>query len=474
MNVAPPTKNASPQAAREQVLSTMNQDGSRRWLRPRPSAGRFLWWRRIVAWLLMVVFTATPFITVDGRPALLLDLAARQFTIHGVTFQPTETLLLALLLLTVFVAIFLATAMLGRVWCGWGCPQTVYMEFLFRPIERLIEGRYYRSPNRTPRLRLLLKWSVFAGLALYLANTFLAYFVGVERLSEWVTRSPLEHPSAFLIVLVVTLLMLLNFGFFREQMCTLVCPYGRFQSVLLDRSSLIISYDQQRGEPRGPLRRSDPAADQKGDCVDCRLCVSTCPTGIDIRDGLQMECVACAQCIDACDAVMDKVGRDRGLIRYSSQQAMESGRRRFLRPRVVIYPLLLIGVLSALLVNLAARTSTDITFLRNRTTPYSVTGSGEVSNLVKIKLTNKGTEANRYQIELVGDGQLIRPGGEVLVGSGESVITSVFVLLQRDAFDGGRAQIGLRITDDAGEVHQVEHRVLGPLFSGDLEPGDPR
>lgn len=339
------TRESAPRMPGEppRVLATLNDDGSRRWLKPRVSPGRFLSRRRAVAYGLILLFTAIPYIQVGGRPLVLLDLPARRFTIFGVTFLPTDTVLLALFMVSVFVGVFLLTALLGRVWCGWACPQTVYMEFVYRPIERLLEG----SPGRRRKGVLaesgvgkVLKFGAFLVVSLFLAHTFLAYFVGVERLAHWVTRSPLEHPSGFLIVAAVTGLMLFDFGYFREQMCLVACPYGRFQSALLDRSSLIVSYDRKRGEPRGrktvSLPLVDGAGSARGDCVDCGLCVATCPTGIDIREGLQMECVHCAQCIDACDAVMTKLGMPRGLIRYSSQDAIEGKQARFLRPRVVI------------------------------------------------------------------------------------------------------------------------------------------
>ena len=387
-----PASSASPRRSvaddrPERVLSTLNQDGSRRWLKPKLSRGRFLHARRIVAYALIAIFTLIPYLRINGKPAVLLDLSTRHFTIFGSTFLPTDTLLLALLLLGAFVTVFLLTALLGRVWCGWACPQTVYMEFVFRPIERLFDGANAHSGQRIQRgfrgsgLATLLKYLTFFVVSVYLAHTFLAYFVGVERLAQWVQRSPFEHPAGFLIVASVTALMMFDFCFFREQTCIVACPYGRFQSVMLDRQSLIISYDVKRGEPRGKVKASRhqgveassvgtssigsrtldasmplPVMPSKqGDCIDCHLCVTTCPTGIDIREGLQMECIGCAQCIDACDDVMDKIDRPRGLIRYSSQSAMAGERKRLLRPRIVVYPLVLVIIASLFGMALAAR-----------------------------------------------------------------------------------------------------------------------
>jgi len=318
-----PATAALPRTATERVLPTLNVDGSRRWLRPRPSPGRFLDRRRAVAWALIAVFALLPHARVGGAPAILLDVVHRRFSLLGATFYPTDTVLLMLLLLGTFLGIFLLTAVVGRAWCGWAGPQTVYMEFVYRPIERLVD-RGVTAVARNAAWRRAVKALAFLAVSMFVAHTFLAYFVGADALGRWVRASPFEHPVAFLVMAATTALMFLDFAWFREQVCLVACPYGRLQSVLLDRRSLIVAYDPRRGEPRGKLGRV------AGDCIDCRACVLTCPTGIDIRDGLQMECIHCAQCIDACDAIMDRVGRPRGLVRYGSRDEMAGAPRRIL------------------------------------------------------------------------------------------------------------------------------------------------
>lgn len=394
----------------ERVLSTLNKDGSRRWMKPRLSVGRFWKARRITAYLLILVFTALPYIPINGKPAILLDIIAREFTFFGKTLFATDTLLLALFMMSVFVAVFLATTLAGRVWCGWACPQTVYMEFVYRPVERLFDGK----PGTRPKpgatgFRKLLKHLTYLVISAFLAHTFLSYFVGVENLRHWIFNSPANHPVAFAVVVVTTGLMLFDFGIFREQTCIVACPYGRFQSVMLDRSSLIVGYDRKRGEPRGALRRKGKHGDvslkvveaPQGDCIDCKMCVTTCPTGIDIRDGLQLECIHCAQCIDACDAVMDRIGKPRGLVRYSSQEALDGRTRRLLRPRVILYPLLLVVLLSGFVTVLLTKSSADVRMIREAGSLFNVLPEGRMMNQARLRVTNRNSEPVTYSAEVI-------------------------------------------------------------------------
>jgi cytochrome c oxidase accessory protein FixG len=459
----------------EQVLSTLNADGSRRWLRPRVSRGRFLTARRIMAYGLIALFTLLPHIRINGRPAMLLDIVHRKFHLFGVTFLPTDTLLLALFMLCVFVAIFLFTSVCGRVWCGWACPQTVYMEFLYRPIERLVERTVGRGgpPGRpVSGIRQIVKILLYLAASVFLAHTFLAYFVGVEALAQWVRRSPLEHPTSFLVMLVTTALMMFNFTWFREQTCVLACPYGRFQSVLLDRNSLIISYDARRGEPRGKLRAAGrelpvlapaPAA-PRGDCIDCHLCVTTCPTGIDIRNGLQMECVGCTQCIDACDAVMTRIGRPKGLIRYTSQARLSGERARIFRGRVFYYGAILALLGTLFIYFLVNRAAADLALLRGPGLPFFELASGEVSNQFRLKITNRTDQPETYEVA-VASGAAARVASDefpAAVGPGETRVCNLLVVAPRDAFVDGHAEITLDVRGAHGFGQRVRQKLLGP------------
>ena len=453
----------TPRAATEPVLPTMNLDGSRRWLRPVLTPGRFWQARRIVAYTLMVVFFLIPYLRLNGKPLVLLDIPRREFTIGGYTFLPTDTLLFMLLFVSVAIAIFLLTALFGRIWCGWGCPQTVYMEFLFRPLERLIEGRpgAATAGRRVTLARRALKYTVYLVLALFLAHTFLAYFVGIERLAQWIRLSPLEHPTAFFVMALTTGAIFFDFTWFREQTCLVACPYGRLQSVLLDRKSMIVAYQPLRGEPRARGRERTGA----GDCIDCGACVRTCPTGIDIRDGLQMECIHCTQCMDACDGIMDRVGKPRGLIKYSSRSEVEGHPAGLLRPRVVLYPAALLVAVSLLGYFLSTKRDTDVTLLRGIGAPYSFDAGGQVVNNIRIKLTNRAGAERRYLITLdedEDDVRLLAPENPLPVAAGAGRTEGVFVMAPPDAFEDGRRSISFRISDGERYSESFEYLLVGP------------
>jgi cytochrome c oxidase accessory protein FixG len=342
------------------------------------------------------------------------------------------------------------------------------MEFLFRPLERLVEGGWNASrtlDRKEQHLhpRRLLKYAVYGGLALFLAHTFLAYFVGTEQLAVWVRRSPYEHPASFLVMAATAALIFFDFAYFREQTCMVACPYGRWQSVLLDKQSLIVAYDPTRGEPRGRGK----ARAGLGDCIDCMACVTTCPTGIDIRDGLQMECIHCTQCADACDAIMTKIGKPVGLVRYTSREALETRSRRLLRPRVVLYPAALALFVGLFVYNLEAREAADVTLLRGIGAPFTEQPDGLVSNQVRVKVANRGHEAQAYRISLVGapGAQLIAPENPLRVAPGKSASTSVFVVLPAGAFTAGEKVVTFRVDDGDDFAGEFTYRLVGPVIT---------
>ena len=463
-----PTGNPALLRPEEQVLSTMESDGSRHWLYPRLAKGRFLLARRGVAYFLIGLFTLLPHIIIRGKPAILLDVVHRRFTLLGFTFLPTDTFLLALFAVSVLLCVFFMTALFGRVWCGWACPQTVYMEFLFRPIERLCSGRAGKggeASGNVSGIRSAMRFPLYLLAALFLTHTFLAYFIGVAQLRIWVTESPLSHPAAFSVMAITTGLMLFDFCWFREQMCIIACPYGRFQSALLDRDSLLIGYDTARGEPRGKARKSLPIVNENaGDCIDCSMCVQVCPTGIDIRKGLQFECVGCAQCIDACDSVMDKIGKPRGLIRYQSHNAMAGQRHRIIRPRVVIYLTIMVGLLSALAFLIITKSPFDMVVMRNFGRPFFYADDGRVANEFRVKLTDRTDEPMSFRLsvadhpevslKLLADNTNLTPG--------QMLTEPVEIDAPQSAFAAGSLALKIRAVASGGATVDQKCEMIGP------------
>jgi cytochrome c oxidase accessory protein FixG len=452
----------SPPIAPERVLPTLNADGTRNRIRPRLYPGRLLRARRIVAYALIALFVGLPFLRVHGKPAVLLDVMERQFVLFGRTFLPTDGVLLMLLMLSIFVSVVLATALVGRAWCGWTCPQTVYMEFLFRPLERLFEGpreAQLRIDRQGMSSRRLAKNAVYLGLSFLLANVFLSYFVGIEALRHWVLQAPGQNFGGFSVVLVTTGLVFFNFAYFREQMCTVICPYARLQAVLLDTRSLVVGYDGARGEPRS---KGKAKVLGHGDCIDCQACVTTCPTGIDIRQGLQLECIACGQCADACDSIMDRIKKSRGLIRYSSQEALQGGKQSsLLRARVVIYALVLGGLIATLLILGRSSASADVTILRGLGAPFQVNGD-EVINQLRLKVRNRSEKSASFGLELVGmpEARVVAAELPLVVPPSEQAVANVFVVAPRSSLRGSR-RIQLRIGEGA-QAQLVPYTLLGP------------
>jgi cytochrome c oxidase accessory protein FixG len=390
------------------IMSSMRPDGSRIIIRTADVKGRYIFWRRVLFALLIGLYVAAPLIEVNKNPAILLDVAQRRFFLFGNTFNAQDFWIVLLLALTFVFSLLLTTAWRGRLWCGWFCPQTVFLEALFRPIERLIEGsreqhlKAASQPWSVGRVfRFILKQVLFLVLAAFVAHASVAFFISVPAYITMLQEGPWVHLSPFIWTVALTVLFFFNFAWFREQFCVVLCPYGRMQSVLHDQDSVVISYDYTRGEPRGKLAKPKPGeeAPKQGDCVDCKRCIYVCPTAIDIRNGLQMECLACAQCMDVCDEVMTKLKRPRGLIRNASQQELSSGKRRFLRPRIFIYAAAILIAFSALSFSLAKRQSFAALIIRpSGFAPWILEGS-KIYNQYELHLVNKQPEVIPYRIE---------------------------------------------------------------------------
>jgi cytochrome c oxidase accessory protein FixG len=374
----------------QEPASSLHRDGRRNFVHPADVQGRFDRLRRIVFTVLIAILLGLPLLRIGGRPAIWLDVAHRRFYVFYEELNAQDFWLASFLVTGVFFALTVITTLWGRIFCGYACPHTVFLEGLYRPIERFFEGprnermRRNAGPASLEKIaRKAAKHAIFVLLSLFIAHALLSYFVSLPALYAMVTSPPAEHQAAFAWVMSGSALLYLHFAFFREQLCLVVCPYGRLQSALVDDDTLVIGYDAARGEPRGKASEKD-----KGDCVACNRCVVVCPTGIDIRNGLQIECVGCAACVDACDEVMTKVGRAPGLIRYDSSKGFAGEPRRFFRPRVFLYVAL--GALGLLVATLAFRSRVpfEATMRRAAGAPYMVT-EDEVLNPLRLHLVNK-------------------------------------------------------------------------------------
>ena len=352
----PPEQSVTDTESYRDHIATVDEQGKRIWIYPKKPTGKYYNFRTYVSWILLALLFGMPFIKVNGDPLFLFNILERRFILFSVVFTPQDMHLFALAMITLVVFIVLFTVVFGRLFCGWVCPQTIFMEMVFRKIEYAIEGdaNQQRKLNIAPwtrdkAIKKISKHAIFYLIAILIANTFLAYIIGIDDLFEIISEPVSQHIGGFLALLIFSAVFYFVFARFREQVCIVVCPYGRLQSVMLVKESIVVAYDWIRGEPRGKIKKKKgPEAEQlpePGDCIACKLCVQVCPTGIDIRNGIQLECVNCTACMDACDEVMEKVDRPKGLIRYDSISGIEQGNKKVLDTRVWAYS----GVLLALI-----------------------------------------------------------------------------------------------------------------------------
>ena len=389
-------------------VGTMDTTGKRKWVYPRKPKGKYTNYRLLVSILLLIIYFSIPFIKINGNPVLLINIIERQFYILGQPFYPQDFFILALGAITSLVFIILFTVAFGRIFCGWICPQTIFLEMIFRKIEYAIEG------DRNKQIRLdnqawdsekiwkrSLKWFSFMLISLIITHIMFMYIVGYEEVFNIMQQGPFEKPTNFLVMVLFTAAFYFVFAWFREQVCTMVCPYGRLQGVLIDKETINVFYDYKRGENRSKWKKGeDRRAAGKGDCIDCKQCVVVCPTGIDIRDGLQMECVNCTACIDACDEVMVKVGLPTGLIRYASEREIEEQAKFKFTTRMKAYTVvlaILTGFLGFLLYN---RGEMEAKFLKQPGSSFFIR-DGKITNTYNYTFLNKSNETKTVIIKII-------------------------------------------------------------------------
>jgi cytochrome c oxidase accessory protein FixG len=449
-------------------LATTDETGKRVYLYPASVRGRFVTRKKAAHAAMVLFFLALPWVRPGGRQLVLLDVARREFHIFGLHLRAHDAPLLLFLLLGFAFGIGFVTAIWGRLWCGWACPQTVFTESLFRKIETWIEGNHLarraldlRPFDADKIARKSGKWLAFLAVSLVITHSFLAYFVGSREILGMVTSSPSENWHSFLVIMFTTGVILFDFGWFREQFCVIMCPYGRFQSVMLDSQSMVVGYDEKRGEPR---RGSVPRGDKQADCVDCLRCVNVCPTGIDIRRGLQMECIACTACIDACDEVMAKTRKPAGLIRYTTLAELRGKPRRRLTPRAAIYAALTIASLGALAFSLRAKDYLEVTLLRAQGAPYDLVPGPTVVNHFRLEISNQTGSAQSLRLSLpadVGEISLVMPVNPLPLKDNAAQRADFFLRFPPRALVRGSRKILLHW--EAGEMKRdLEVTLVGP------------
>ncbi len=453
-------------------VSHIDTSGKRVWFYPKKPKGKFYRWRTAVSLGFLLILFTLPFIKVHGDPLFLFNVVDRKFILFGVRFWPQDFFIFMVGMIAFIIFIALFTVVYGRVFCGWVCPQTVFMEMVFRKIEYAIEGDFthQRALNRGPwtaeKIRKkTIKYILFFLVAVLVANTFLAYIIGVDELKMIATEPLSGHLGGFVAMLVFSTIFFFVYSWFREQVCLVVCPYGRMQSVLLDRHSIVVAYDHVRGEPREKFSKEEKTG--KGDCIDCLECVRVCPTGIDIRNGTQLECVNCTACIDACDHMMEGVHRPKGLIRYASEHNIATGKPTRWTTRMVAYT----GLLAALVVLesflLVTRADLDVTVVRAKGTLFYHEEGNRISNLYNVKIINKTRHDMEVEVKLTGSNGTVRWVGapHPVVPADSLIDTQFFITREAAEILEQQSRLTLQVWSNGEQITTENTSFIGPLSS---------
>jgi cytochrome c oxidase accessory protein FixG len=458
-------------------VATIDKQGHRKYIQPKKPKGKLYNKRTVASWIYLAIFFTLPFIKVHGEPFFMFNVLKRKFIFFGQIFGPQDFFIFALGMLTFMVFVILFTVTFGRVFCGWACPQTIFMEMVFRKIEYWIDG----DQNEQMKLRNMpmngfkmrkraLKIIIFFLLSFIIANYFLAYLIGMDEVLRYIREPLAEHLGTLFALLGFTSVFFFVYYWFREQACIVVCPYGRLQGVLLDKNSIVVAYDYVRGEPRGKIRKGEAAA--HGDCVDCHACVRVCPTGIDIRNGTQLECVNCTACIDACDDIMTSVHKPTGLIRFASEKNIHDRDKVKLNPRIVAYSVVLLLLVTALSFMLVSRDDVDVTLLRTAGMVYQKLPDGRIANMYNLKLANKTHDKMVLTVsledkDLKGDVQVV--GDSIVVGPEDYKVATLIIRLDPTVIHDRKTPITIDVFGAGKKTRKAKSTFMGPITEAENE-----
>jgi len=453
-----------------EALQEENRSGKRQWIYPLIRKGPFYKWRSRISYVYLVALFAGPFIRIGGQPLLLLDFIDRQFVIFGQVFWPQDIFLFVIATLIFVVCIVLFTIAFGRIFCGWICPQTIFMEMVFRKVEEWIEGDAKKRKKldagpwtREKMVRKTAKTAAFIIISFLIANTFLAYIIGSGALIKIITEPVGEHIVGFISIWAFTFVFYIVYSRIREQVCTLFCPYGRLQGVMIDAHTLVVAYDDVRGEPRGKIDKKHDQAG-KGDCIDCKLCIDVCPTGIDIRKGTQLECINCTACIDVCDEVMDKINKPHNLIGYFSENMIHKQEKPSFNLRMKAYTVVILALVSVLGYFVLTRSDLDVTIMRNANTLYQQQPGGYISNIYNAEFINKTDQRKRFVLRADDPAITIKyiqaPGVMEKEGSVKAVFLVIIPAAKLRSFE---TDIHLQLLVGNKIVKTVDAEFVGPI-----------
>lgn len=435
----------------------IDETGKRKWIFARKPKGKWYTRRTIFGWSMLAFLVLAPFIKIGDTPLMLLDIANRKFILFGQYFMPQDTYILALIMAVTVVSFVLFTVAFGRLWCGWACPQTLFLEMVFRRIEYLFDGDYRKGTHKPATgLLKIAKHAAFILTSIFFTNAFLNWFLGPEKLFSIIKAPISEHFAGFLIMLGISMFYYWIYAFFREQVCTMVCPYGRMQGVLIDSKTITVAYDYKRGEPRGPKA--------SGACIACNRCVAVCPTGIDIKNGTQLECINCTACIDECNQVMTSLKRPLNLIRYASVDEIENGKSNFFTPRTLAYSAVILMLFTVLVVAIARKTDVDTSILRLQGTLFQQIDETTYSNVYNVKIVNKTNKDKNLTIKLLAPigGSLEIMGTVPFVKQHENVESVIMVKLPKKALSGKSTHLQIGIFENDILLEKLETNFIGP------------